>query len=58
MSELPQWQRRGIGLYKKDISINGYNPINKENVISNRSKIYNDWKLPLFDNEFFNKILN
>ena len=57
MSELPQWQRRGIGLYKKDISINGYNPINKENVTSNRSKIYKNWELPLFDNEFFNKIL-
>jgi len=57
MSELPQWQRRGIGLYKKEILINGYNPINKENVTSNRSKIYNDWELPLFDYEFFNKIL-
>ncbi len=56
MSEVPQWQRRGIGLYKKKISINGYNPINKETVTSQRSKIYKDWKLPLFDNEFFNKI--
>ena len=57
MSEVPQWQRRGIGLYKKEISVEGYNPINKENVTSNRSKIYKDWKLPLFDNEFFNEIL-
>jgi tRNA(His) 5'-end guanylyltransferase len=57
MSEVPQWQRRGIGLYKKEISIDGYNPINKENVTSNRSRIYTDWELPLFDNEFFNKIL-
>jgi tRNA(His) 5'-end guanylyltransferase len=57
MSEVPQWQRKGIGLYKKEISIDGYNPINKENVTSNRSRIYTDWELPLFDNEFFNKIL-
>ena len=42
---------------KKRISVEGYNPINKENVTSNRSKIYKDWKLPLFDNEFFNEIL-
>ncbi len=56
MSEVPQWQRRGIGLYKKEISINGYNPINKETVTSNRSKIYKDWELPLFDSEFFNNI--
>ena len=57
MSEVPQWQRRGIGLYKKEISISGYNPIDKENVTTNRSKIYTDWELPIFDNEFFNKIL-
>jgi tRNA(His) guanylyltransferase len=57
MSEVPQWQRRGIGLYKKKISINGYNPVNKENVTSTRSKIYKDKELPLFDNEFFNKII-
>ena len=57
MSEVPQWQRRGIGLYKKEIKIDGYNPINKENVTSNRSRIYTNWELPLFDNEFFNKIL-
>ncbi len=57
ISELPQWQRRGIGLYKKEISINGYNPLSKENVTSSRSKIYKDWELPLFDNDFFKKIL-
>ncbi len=57
MSEVPQWQRRGIGLYKKEISISGYNPIDKENVTTSRSKIYTDWELPIFDNEFFNKIL-
>ena len=57
MSEVPQWQRRGIGLYKKEISINGYNPVNKENVTSNRFKVYKDWELPLFDDKFFKKIL-
>jgi tRNA(His) guanylyltransferase len=56
MSEVPQWQRRGIGLYKTEIVVNGYNPINKENVTSNRSRICKDWELPLFDNEFFKKI--
>ena len=53
MTEVPSWQRRGVGLYRKNVSIKGYNPINKENVISNRLRIYKDWELPLFDEKFF-----
>ncbi len=56
MTEIPFWQRRGIGLYKKNISIKGYNPINKEDVTSNRLKIYKDWELPLFDEKFLQNI--
>ncbi len=57
INEVPSWQRRGIGIYKKKVSINGYNPLNKEYVVSNRLKIYKDWDLPLFNEEFFKNTL-
>ncbi len=56
MSELPPWQRRGIGIYKKEVSVNGYNPVKNEKVVSKRLKIYTDWELPLLNIEFFNQI--
>lgn len=54
LAELPSWQRRGIGIYKKDIIIEGYNPITKKNVESSRKKIFVDEDLPIFDSQFFN----
>ncbi len=56
LNEVPTWHKRGIGLYKKIIPIKGYNPVNNENVTSNRLKIYTDLKLPLFDEGFFNSL--
>ena len=56
MSELPLWQRRGIGIYKKEVSINGYNPVKNEKVVSKRLRIYTDWELPLLSKEFFIQI--
>ena len=53
LAEVPAWQRRGIGLYKKTIPINGYNPLNNEKVISNRLRVYTDWELPLLNEDFF-----
>jgi tRNA(His) guanylyltransferase len=56
ITDIPQWQRRGIGLYKKEIPKTGYNPINKEKVTSTRLRIHKDWEMPLFDTEFFTKL--
>lgn len=53
LAEVPSWQRRGIGIYKKDIFIEGYNPLEKEKVQSKRRKISVDCDLPLFDEQFF-----
>ncbi len=59
LSEVPAWQRRGIGLYKKFVPIIGYNPINNEKVISSRLRIYTDWELPLLNEDFFkSKLIN
>lgn len=53
LAELPAWQRRGIGIYKKDVEIEGYNPIKKEKVQSTRKKIFIDEDLPIFETQFF-----
>ena len=57
--EVPAWQRRGIGIYKKKVQIEGYNPLSQETVVSERLKLMEDWDLPIFDEEFFkdNEIL-
>ncbi|WP_321422474.1 tRNA(His) guanylyltransferase Thg1 family protein [uncultured Methanobacterium sp.] len=53
IAHMPTWQRRGIGIYKKGFEIEGLNPLTHEKVISQRKKIFVDWELPLFDEEFF-----
>ncbi len=57
LAELPAWKRRGIGIYKKEVIIEGYNPITKKNVQSNRKKLFINHDLPIFDTKFFNKFL-
>ncbi len=55
LAMMPAWQRRGIGLYKKSIQVEGLNPLTNENVKSERRKITIDWELPRFDKEFFHE---
>jgi tRNA(His) guanylyltransferase len=57
LAELPAWQRRGVGLYKKEVVIEGYNPVKDEKVRSTRKKIFIDDDLPIFNAEFFSKKL-
>ncbi len=53
ISEVPAWQRRGIGIYKEEAVIKGYNPLQEKEVYSTRKKIISNWDLPLFNQEFF-----
>ena len=53
LAQMPAWQRRGIGLYKKPFEIEGLNPLTQEKVVSERNKIIVDWELPMFDEDFF-----
>ncbi|MDR2873392.1 MAG: guanylyltransferase [Methanobrevibacter sp.] len=64
LGKLPFWQRRGIGIYKKNKIDNSNNneffkknelPLNRIDEISNPKKfIFVDEKLPMFNKEFFN----
>lgn len=49
----PRWQRRGVGIYRKKVMIEGYNPLSHENVLSARWKPFPDWELPIFTDKFF-----
>lgn len=53
LAQLPAWQRRGMGIYKKTVDIEGFNPLKNEKVISQRNKIFLDCNLPLFNKDFF-----
>ena len=46
-NELPAWQKRGIGLYWKQVEREGYNPIKKEKVLTLRRELTMDYNLPL-----------
>ena len=57
IAEVPSWQRRGVGIYKVDKMVNGYNPLSKESTTSSRRVIKVDFDLPRFDNEFFDNFI-
>lgn len=53
VAELPAWQRRGVGIYRKKVQIEGFNPITQKKVLSERLRLFDDWDLPIFDRDFF-----
>lgn len=55
VAEVPAWQRRGIGIYRKKVQIEGFNPITQKKVLSERLRLFADWDLPIFDRDFFIK---
>lgn len=48
-NELPSWQKRGTGLYWKNIEKAGFNPKNNQPTISTRRQLFKDYELPLGD---------
>lgn len=59
-NELPNWQKRGVGVYWKDIEKEGFNPKTKEKVIVTRRQLSTDFELPMRDdyNDFILGIIN
>jgi len=48
-NELPNWQKRGIGIYWKTITREGFNPVTNEKVLVDRRDLYADFELPMRD---------
>ncbi len=49
-NDLPNWQKRGTGLYWELYDKEGYNPITEEKVMVQRRRIKVDYDLPMKDN--------
>lgn len=46
-NDLPSWQKRGMGIYFKDVNKEGFNPITDETVITKRRELVVDYELPI-----------
>jgi tRNA(His) guanylyltransferase len=59
-NEIPNWQKRGVGIYWKDVEKEGFNPKTKEKVIVTRRQLSIDLELPMRDdyNNFILDIIN
>ena len=51
LTKTPAWQRRGILILKKKYKKSGYDPKNRTKVVTDRSKVIQDWGLPLFNSK-------
>jgi tRNA(His) 5'-end guanylyltransferase len=58
-NDLPNWQKRGIGLYWENYEKPGLNPITHETVVTERRRIHVDIDLPMKDayDELIRKLL-
>lgn len=48
-NDLPLWQKRGMGIYFKNVDKEGFNPITNETVIAQRRELIVDYELPIGD---------
>ena len=57
LNNIEIWKKRGIGVYRKNRKIIGFNKKELKEQVSYRSYIHVDCKLPIFSNEFFNNLI-
>lgn len=46
-NDVPQWQKRGVGIYSKEYVRQGYNPISEKVVSVKRKSFKADYELPI-----------
>lgn len=56
LNDVETYKKRGIGIYRKDKKIVGFNKKENKNQTSYRSHVYVDWELPIFSESFFKQI--
>lgn len=56
LNDVETYKKRGIGIYRKNKKIVGFNKKENKNQTSYRSYVYTDWNLPIFNEEFLRKI--
>ena len=56
LNDIETYKKRGIGIYRKNKQVVGFNKKENKNQTSYRSYVYTDWGLPKFNEEFFKEI--
>ncbi|WP_405268245.1 tRNA(His) guanylyltransferase Thg1 family protein [Methanobrevibacter sp.] len=56
LNDVETYKKRGIGIYRKNKKVVGFNKKENKNQTSYRSYVYTDWELPKFSYEFFEEI--
>ena len=56
LNDIETYKKRGIGIYRKNKKVKGFNKKENKNQISYRNYVYTDWELPMFNEEFFKNI--
>ena len=56
LNDIDIWKKRGIGVYRKNKEVIGFNKKESKEQISYRSFIYVDYNLPIFSKGFFNEL--
>ena len=57
LNDVDTYKKRGIGVYRKNKKVVGFNKKENKEQTSYRSYVYTDWELPIFTEEFFKEIL-
>lgn len=62
LAKVPAWQRRGVVVHKEEYEITGYNPVLDEKTTTKRTRVVQNWEIPLFGSEegeeFLNRFIN
>lgn len=58
LAETPAWQRCGIMVYRETYEKTGYDPIKRLEVRTQRTKIIQDWNIPVFKTEKGRKLIS
>ena len=56
LNDIETYKKRGIGIYRKNKKVVGFNKKENRNQTSYRSYVFTDWELPLFNEDFFKNI--
>ena len=56
LNDVETYKKRGLGIYRKNKKVVGFNKKENKNQVSYRNHIYIDWEIPKFSEEFFREI--
>ena len=56
LNDVETYKKRGIGIYRKNKKVVGFNKKENKNQVSYRSQIFIDWEIPKFSQKFFKDI--